>query len=338
MIENHFKNKMDKIDGELVRGILNSYFDFAVDEFNYSLIKQGYENLSIRVQTNSNKHLLRIYNEKQFDQHLRNRVLIEDELNFMNLCSSNDLPVPKIIKTMTGELLASTKIDKTEHFVALFEFVSGIEIKIFKADQIKAVARLQAKMHLLSSNFKFKAPHPIDGYFNHQNWLKYILKDFKSNIHSELFNQYLEFSKMITLKLTDLRVKRLRMQPIHADIHEGNMHFVGNKISGLFDFDDCHNSIISEDIGMFLSNVLKKGNLDSLKNTIKIYFDEYKKVSPLSNFEEQLSLYFAIEKRLIPRIDDLKDDIVRSSINALDYEQALEQMKKIFIIAEEYSS
>lgn len=332
MLENRLKHVVHKIDKKQIREILNSYFYF--DDFDYSVIEAGYENLNIEIKIKNNKYLLRIYNEKQFDQHLRSRTLIEDELKFMNLCSDSGVPVPKVLLTKEGDMLTTTRIDDTIHFAAVFEFIKGSEIKRFNKKKIEAVALLQAQIHKLTKNFKFSAKHPIDGYLNHQNWLSTILKNFEPGKHSDLFDRYLDLSNFITEKLSNPRIKSLKTQPIHGDIHEGNMRFIGNEISGLFDFDDCRTSIISEDIGMFLSVILRLGDLRSLKDKINHYFNEYEKVSTLSEFEKKLALYFAVEKRLIPRINDLKDDIQKASADEVDCKKALEQMWLIIQISE----
>jgi len=324
---NRLSDKKRIIDKKLIAQILSNYFD-NVCKFKYSLINQGLENLSYLITLDNKKFVLRIYNDRQFGKYNRSEREIRQELEFMDCLTTHNLPVPEIIKTKIGKLFSAVSLQNKSHFVALFSFVSGKEVKIFNMPKIRAVANLQANMHIIAEGH-IKPRRRINGHLGHQKWQREILEDAKPVHHDLLFRQYKKMALEISKIIKSIKAESLVKLFVHTDVHEGNMRFQGNRVRGLFDFDDARVSIVPEDIGMFLSVILKSGDLISKKNKADVYFKQYEKVRKLSDYEKYLSLIFAIEKRLVYKLHRIKIEIETSEFDKKSYEKALRSMRVI---------
>lgn len=272
----------------------------------------------------------------QFGTYTRDEENLLFEIEFAEFLKCNGLPVADIFKTIAGEKITSVFLGKERYFVVLFEFVHGKEIYIFNKSKIQNVAKMQAKMHCLAKNWKPSHSRFLSGYTNAQDWLEKINE--KSNISRDskyfaLHKEYKSILDEISKKILAQKTKEVPILLIHADVHEGNMRFIGNEISGLFDFDDCRMSIIPEDIGMFLSVLLRVGNYASIGKKARIYFEEYSKYNRISKSEINLSFYFAVEKWLVPKFDKLNKQIMFDDVETKKFSFVLSQSKRILKLA-----
>jgi len=331
VFENAMLEKVEFVNRDLIRKILAEYFR-DVEKFKFQLIRQGWENLSYLIRIGNKKYILRICNRMQFGTYKRDEENLLFEIEFAQFLKRNSLPIPHIFETITGKKLTSITLEGEKYYVVLFEFIKGREINIFNKSKIQNVARMQAKMHCLAKNWKPARARFLSGYTSHQDWLKETTEKFKVPQNSEylsLFKQYRAILNKISEKILAQEPKEMPVLLVHADVHEGNMRFVDNEISGLFDFDDCRMSIIPEDIGMFLSIILRTGDLASIKRKAKIYFDEYLKLNKISKAEMELSYYFAVEKWLVPKFSKLRKQIGADSVETEKFFFALHQSNQI---------
>jgi len=135
-------------------------------------------------------------------------------------------------------------------------------------------------------------------------------------------------------KINPSTIKKYPPILIHGDLHCENLKFIGDKISGVFDFDDVKKSIAADDIGSFLMEILKTGDSKQLREKAITYFDRYKKIRPISNDEIELSIYFAARRRLVFKLlefmgiwEDRKTDTIQN------FRKVLEQVRRIIDLA-----
>ncbi len=279
-----------------IREILsNYYFDDIV--FSFEKIDSGYENINIIIKIGVKKFVPRIYNDKQYGRVKRDEKHLLYELNFLNYLSENNIPVARINKTIDGALFSKTQLGDHNLFVILFDFIYGKEINKFNKEKIEDMAKWMARIHKLTFDYKPNYIREKDGSLNYYNWWqdsemkKQRVKDKDiSNAYLPIINYYQQYINPDT-------VKRFPILQIHTDLHQGNLCFINNKLSGIFDFDDTRHSIIPEDLGMFFHVLFKKGHRKACKRKVDTFFQSYEKVRNLTRQEKQMALCYALEKR-----------------------------------------
>ena len=274
------KNKVTK---KLVSGILGKYFE-KVELTEFKIIPHGLENTSIFILVNKQKYIIRIYNRLQFNKHERTENTISWELDFMEYMYKKGIPVPEIIYSLNGERLTTVKVDKYSYFVVLNKYVEGRHIKKMTDSHLKEIIQTQALMHIYAKDFKIKIETRRNSEFGFE---KMVLKNADKKIKEDKkYEQlFLKLKNIIEellpnlLKLTENSKKIV----IHDDLHEGNLKFEKDKISGIFDFDDATIGTTGADLAktiFFCGRVLKKS--DILDNRIDKLIKIYTKINNLS--------------------------------------------------------
>lgn len=293
-----YRDYKKKIDKKIISEALSAYFKDI--DFRYEKIEAGYENASFYIFSNNQKYVLRIYNAFQYGVHPRDEGNILTELDFVKFCGKKNIPVPKIHKTKNGRLFTKVLIDKTKHFAILTDFIKGNQVKRLSLKQIESIAELQAKMHLSALEYNPKEIRRVAGPLGVQKWIKSELKKYKPpNDRKDLIKQAARFIDFLGEKINPATIKKYPPILIHGDLHCENLKFIGNKISGVFDFDDVKKSITADDIGSFLMEIFKTGDSEQLRKKAITYFNRYKKIKPIPKDEIELSIYFAARRRLI---------------------------------------
>jgi len=322
-----------------LREILNNYFpgDFG---FYFEPVDAGYENINVIVRVGNKKYVVRIYNDKQYGRVQRDEKHLMYELNFLNYLSENGIPVAHINKTNTGALYTKIKIGEHDHFVVLFDFIYGKKIKKYNRGKIEDMAKWMAKIHLLTFDYKPKYIREKDGALNYYNWwLDATMK--KQEVKDEdIRRAYLPIIAYYQQFINPKSVMSYPILQIHSDMHEGNLRFGHNKLSGIFDFDDTRHSIIPEDIGMFFHVLLKRGNKASCQRKIETFFKAYENVRKLTPEEKRMSLYYALEKRYQGRYFEAYHDEKDGKLTKERKQYYLDYTKRFSLIRsiiEEYS-
>lgn len=276
--------------------ILGNYF-LGNFEFDFEQVEQGYENINIIVNIGEKKYVVRIYNDKQYGRVPRDEKHLLYELNFLNHLSENKIPVAHINRTIAGNLYTKIKLGDYELFVVLFDFIYGHKIKKFNKEKIKDLAKWMAKIHKLTLSYKPKYIREKDGALNYYNWWLDAAGKKQEVKDEDIRRAYLPIISYYQQFINPKTIKKFPVLQIHSDMHEGNLRFWHNKLSGVLDFDDTRHSIVSEDIGMFFHVLLKRGNKKSCKRKIENFFKGYESVNNLTKEEKIMSLYYALEKR-----------------------------------------
>jgi Ser/Thr protein kinase RdoA (MazF antagonist) len=275
--------------------ILSSYFVSGV-KFKYSLINKGLENVNVLVDLSGEKYVIRIYNPIKFEKYKRTRQSILYEIEFMNYLREHDLPIPRIIQAKSKKLFTSIKIGSTRYFCSLTEYVEGREGHITKR-RILAFAPIQAKMHLLSLKFKPRYSKRSDGANDYYIWWSEFKLSGKGLKDLVLDQALTELMNKILNKVNPKTISKFPIYIIHSDLHKENMRFIEDRVVGIFDFDDCREGILPEDIAMFLHEILKHArSYEHIKADCQLFFDSYEKVRPLSRKEKEMAIYFAMMK------------------------------------------
>ena len=153
----------------------------------------------------------------------------------------------KILKNREGKKLSQFK----GNFYVLQTFLPGRvvtswdNINHFKLAQLKNQFAFSAKFSKAVKGYKTKIRFqnkPL--YFFVKNGAKLFVKSFASfpKNQDKIFLErhklkILRFIKTLSAEFTECRYDGLPKQLVHFDLHPGNMHFIKNKVVGLFDFD-----------------------------------------------------------------------------------------------------
>jgi Ser/Thr protein kinase RdoA (MazF antagonist) len=322
------------IDNSMLVEVMSAYSD---KKFTFKKISAGFENASFIVyENNTEKYVLRIYNAMQFGLHTRDEVNILAEIEFIQYLYKKSLPVPKIHKTKQGNLCTEILINKNQHFAMLSDFIEGEHVKKLSLQKIAAVAKIQARIHLATNKYKANKFRGRSGPLGIQNWLSVEVKTFKPKKQDlNLFNDGIRLFDLLKSKINSSTITNFPKILIHGDLSLNNLKFKGETIAGIFDFDDMRESIVAEDIGTFLIEVLKEGDLHRLRQILETYFNSYAKIHPLSKDEISLSIYYAAQRRLtfkflkfMGRWDNAKNEDARA------FKEALSQINKMISLVE----
>lgn len=295
-MEKRFKDKYyDLVTEEKIKAILLEYFH-DVKSFDCTHVEQGYENINIIARVGYKKYVIRIYNDKQYGRIPRSKKHLLYELDFTNYLSKNGVPVANLNKTPDGQLFTEIILGHKKLFVILTDFVKGKQISIYNKKKIEDFAGWMAKIHKLSLKYEPEHIREPDGSLNFYNWWKDSEKKRQRVENKHIHNAYLPIMDYIHQFINPETIKKFTHIQIHADMHPGNIRFTGNRLSGIFDYDDTRHSIIPEDVGVFFDALLRKGNKKAITEKVTTFFTSYEKVHKLSEEEKQMSLYYALEK------------------------------------------
>jgi len=154
-----------------------------------------------------------------------------------------------IVPSLNNRLLSTIDIGNQKYFIILSEFVNGRLCRKFNEAQRKELIYYQALMHKYLKNYK---PHYKRIKLDQFVFEKKILKD------KEIIKTYTNNSDLL-MKLKNIVINFLpRLQRItkncekiiiHNDLNPVNLKFSGNKIVGIFDFDNALMGVCSAELG-----------------------------------------------------------------------------------------
>ncbi len=128
--------------------------------------------------------------------------------------------------------------------------------------------------------------------------------DFRSRIQKKKrlvgplpFPEYDRKEDELLMNLNKLDRSKLKRSVIHGDFHEINLLVKGDKLTGILDWDDCHEDYLVYEIAVFIMSSFVTPKGVSL-NKIQFFLKEYQKYVSL-NAEEKKAIYFFIQERFI---------------------------------------
>jgi Ser/Thr protein kinase RdoA (MazF antagonist) len=251
----------------------------------------GYDSTNYRVESNSEKYILKIYhnNKSEIEQaNAENKILLHLQKE-----KNNRFPAP--VKNKNNRFLTSFSEKKEKRYARMLTYLEGDFLGETKHSihLFKSFGEFLAKLNIQLQSFKNKAIQTrqfkwdLQHFLLNEKYIEYIIDSNDRKIVEHFFQQY----KNNVLPV----ISSLRKQIIHNDANEWNTLTNNNKVTGLIDFGDvCYTQTINE-LAIALAYALFKKDAP-LKWAVHI-ISEYKKTLPLEEKEINI-LYWLIAARL----------------------------------------
>ena len=233
----------DEIGPRLTLGFLQDVLDqYGQGQIvSWNPFTGGWTNINNYLLTSQGEFILRIYKYG-----VRTHLGIGLEIEVINHLHQKGLPVARAFQNKSGNYITKAKLGGKELDIALFSFVPGETRPHPTLAELQEIGRSLANLHRGLADFT--AGH-TKKYFR----LKFETLRLATKISSRLKENWLYPKVTTPEELRSLwRVDReyllaldrrfgsnLRaVSIVHGDFHPGNIKFEGNKISGIFDFDN----------------------------------------------------------------------------------------------------
>ena len=183
-------------------------------------IASGIENSNFFITTEAGEYVLTIFEVLSFEQ-------LPFYLNLMRHLSERGVLVPAPVATLAGELV-----------VALHGKPAAIVSKLEGTSQMApaplhcaAVGAMLAQMHQAGVDFPLQQPNlrALEWW----NATTPLVLPFLDDANAHLLRAEMHFQEAFAISA---HYKRLQRGPIHADLFRNNVMFVGDRLTGFFDF------------------------------------------------------------------------------------------------------
>ena len=261
-----------KLNKSKIEEILLNYNLGKLDSFKG--IEEGIENTNYFLSINKKKFILTIYEK---------RVKSEDLPFFSNLMSSlnkSDFKCPEPISNNSN----STVTDYNGKKLMIVSFLEGKAKRNLSPNNCKSIGAETAKMHKLTSNFKFKRQNDL----SIKSWrgLFDVVKDQCTKIHKDL-------PTLIEENLVDVEKNWPNNLPkgiIHADLFHDNIFFDKDNFSGIIDFYFSCEDFFAFEIAICFNALCFDGAKENLSFNVtkaKNFIDGYSSIRKLLDLEKQ---------------------------------------------------
>ena len=260
-----------KLNHNKIEEILSNYSLGKLNQFKG--IEEGIENSNYFLSVENKKFILTVYEK---------RVKSEDLPFFSNLMSSlnkSNFKCPAPILNKQNKTITDYEGKK----LMIVSFLEGKAKKNLSPLNCKSVGIEVAKMHKITSNFKFKRDNDL----SIKSWrtLFNSVKDKCSEIHKDL-------PKLIEENLNDVEKnwpKDLPRGIIHADLFHDNIFFIKDEFSGFIDFYFSCEDFLAFEIAICFNALCFDGLKENLSFNVtkaKNFIDGYTSVRKLSDEEK----------------------------------------------------
>lgn len=192
--------------------------------------------------SNKRKFVLRESHQGVDIKHLKLEVEV---LNYLQRKKFKLSPI--VIKNKFGHEI----VNKFGHYYIVQTFMPGQTVANWdnldnlKTEQLKNFFKASAKFSLAVKNFKsnlnVKSVGLADYVASADKWFLSKLASKKSNQGLDLLKKQAigisGFIKETKTQFNKIKYQKIPKQLVHFDLHPGNVNYVGNKVSGIFDFD-----------------------------------------------------------------------------------------------------
>ncbi len=282
------------MDSDTLTQMLDRYLPDAV-VIDSNVVDQGAENTTVIASLVTGRVVIRIFNERHSTIGVRQDDDVASELEFMEYCQANGLPVPQVLRSSAGN---QYEILPNGAKYLLMNYVDGAAPRNFTPVMLNQVASAMATMHNLVKDYDFSAGRswPAGSMLDAATTRikKYReLKPDSSDPNRGLLEQATNtFEEM----LATVDFASLPQGVIHGDIMWQNLKFDGEKLAGIFDFDDCRRSYFIEDIVkaiLFDFDIAERSMFGPHGQNADIFLHDYQLVRELSSAElRSLPLFF----------------------------------------------
>jgi 4-aminobutyrate aminotransferase-like enzyme len=251
----------------------------------------GYDIVNYRVDTKTNKYILKVYSDSKKDvdfAEAENEVLV-------HLQNNNNNCFPQAVMSSGKQLLCSFVSDGENKTARLLTFLEGnfLGETEHTSELFKSFGKFLAKLDLQLKDFRNYVIEArtlkwdLQHFLMNEQYVQCIADPSDRKIVAYFFQQY----KTNVLPV----LPALRKQIIHNDANDWNVLTQKNEVSGLIDFGDvCYSQLINE-LAVALTYALM-GKNNPIEWAVPI-IAEYNKIVPLEEKELDL-LYWLIAARL----------------------------------------
>jgi homoserine kinase type II len=267
----------------------NDYVQYAASQFfdtpqvsKVEFFKMGAENTTALLEGNFGRVVLRVWGERHSRMGERQASDILDELDFMEACRAQRLPIPAVRTSLAGHIFETLPDGRK---FGIMEYIKGEEPASFTQSMITELAQAVAAMNVLGQTYKYPAPRSFKGTI--VDLAQERIETYRKNGGNDAFVEYL--ADRLEQGLSNIDLTAVPRGPIHGDIMYQNIKYTGERLSGIFDFDDCRESYFIEDITKTLFFAIEDPDHCVLGNDIanaKLFMKAYESVRPLSEAEK----------------------------------------------------
>jgi Ser/Thr protein kinase RdoA (MazF antagonist) len=227
---------------------------------------------------------------------LRRPEEVDAELALLRHLRERDLPVVQAVARRDGDLVGRIAAPEGERAAVLFEAVPGEGARDLTTTQARAFGRLAAEVHA-AADTGFAAPRfSLDA--------DHLLDRPLAAIRTRMADYPAELAEL--QPIVDRVRSRLAMLPrtapdwgvCHADLHPGNVRFVGDRPT-IFDFDCWGYGWRAYDLTVFLWNTYGEGRPKSWREARwRAFRRGYAEVRPLPEGLDELVPSFLVARQL----------------------------------------
>jgi homoserine kinase type II len=234
-------------------------------------ISSGIENSNFFVTTEAGEFVLTLFENLTFEQ-------LPFYLQLMRHLADRNVLVPAPIANNNGEILHTLK-DKPAALVTKLE---GSHQMAPAPVHCAAVGAMLAKMHLAAQDFPMYQPN-----FRGLDWWNQttpVVLPYLPEAAQHLLRAEMHFQEAFAASDT---YRELQRGPIHADLFRNNVMFVGQKLTGFFDFYFAGCDTWLYDVAVTVNDWcidLVTGELDASR--VRAMLDAYHQVRPFNAAEQ----------------------------------------------------
>jgi homoserine kinase type II len=225
---------------------------------------------------------------------------IEFQVAFQRHVSAYGLPAAPYIDTTLGHGFV---VDDDGDTWTAIRYVEGHEYDFGRTGQAAAAGRCLAKFHLATESFVCEAPGPEYRLPIGRCWRDALddLNELANLMRSEACSEHLAYlSEWWNRVLSECPPERLERLPsgwLHGDFHGRNLVYEGDRIVGLFDFDDVDRGPYVHDVaaGMVKFAREQRGSLTIRPEFAFAFLSGYDSVRRLSAEEVAVLPTMALE-------------------------------------------
>lgn len=251
----HFADEIGpQLNQAFLQQVLDHYGPGQLTSWNPFL--SGWTNINVYLKTTTGEKILRLYRYG-----IRTHQDIALEIEVIGHLAGKGLPVAKAYKTLVGQTILPVNLSGRKLDAALFSFIPG-EIRPYPTEpELELMGEALSEIHLSLQDFK--TTH-TKKYFRLQHETLRLANRIGRRLRGEWFYPKVTTKEALQalwrrdreyfLGLDRRLGKELRAtQIIHGDFHPGNLKFSGDKISGIFDFDNLQHAPKILDLAICLS-------------------------------------------------------------------------------------
>lgn len=235
-----------------------------------TLLRRGF-NDNYRVVAGPDRFVLRIYLHGKY--YISGPADLQFELDLLDHLAGAGVGVAPALPMLSGERLGQIEGPEGRRYFALFRYASGAPVAEPTVDQVRALGREVARIHLAVDRFQSALPRQSLG-------VDALIGAALRRLAPYLADQPADLT-LLQAKAAETRatIESLTLPPgawgiIHGDPHSGNCHFDGER-PVFFDFDTCGYGYRAYDIAIAKAD----GEAE------EAFLEAYQAVRPLSTQE-----------------------------------------------------